>query len=45
MFTPSMLRLLPAAYFISLCAKQLLAAQSFQDLYLECATMEGFPPL
>ena len=44
MSKPSMLRLLPAAYSISLCAKQLQAAQPFQELCLECATMEGFPP-
>ena len=39
----SVLRLLPAAYSISLYTKQLLAAQSFQELCLECVTMEGFP--
>ena len=44
MSKPSMLRLLPAAYSISLYAMQPLAAQSFQELCLECVAMEGFPP-
>ena len=41
MFTPSVLRLLLAAHFISLCAMQLLATHFFQELCLECVTMEG----
>ena len=44
MSTPSVLRLPPGAYSISLCAMQPLAAQSFQELYLECIAMGAFPP-
>ena len=36
--------LLRAAYFIALYAMQPLAATFFQELYLKCATMEGFSP-
>ena len=44
MFKPSVLRLLPAVYFITLYAMQPVAAQSFQELCLGCVAMGGFLP-